>query len=162
MSQADRSSPGQAILALWHRLHGLPGGKSLFAWGLARQVPYSGSLGARVEHLEPGYCRVSLRDRRKIRNHLNSIHALALANLGELVSGLAMLSQLPPSVRGIVTRIDTEYHKKARGTLTAESRPTVAPVTAAREEVIQALIRDASGELVTTVSVTWSLRPRES
>ncbi|GAB4184586.1 MAG: hotdog fold domain-containing protein [Wenzhouxiangellaceae bacterium] len=160
MTQRDFSSPGQQVLGLWRRLSGKPGGRRLFTWLLGRQVPYTGSIGARVEQLDPGHCKVTLRDRRRVRNHLNSVHALALANLGEMVSGLAMLTQLPPSVQGIVTNINTEYHKKARGALLAESQVQLQPVDAPRQEVIQAHIRDQNGDEVATTTVTWSLRPK--
>ena len=46
--------------------------------------------------------RVVLKDKRAIRNHLDCIHAIALANLGELASGLALLSIIEPSLKAIV------------------------------------------------------------
>ena len=165
MSQSDYSSPGQMVLSAWQRVNQKPAGKWLFARMLKRFVPYSGSIGAVVEELTPGHCRVSLKDRRAVRNHLRSIHALALSNLGELCSGLAMLTQLPVNVQGIVTRIDTQYHKKARGTLSAKSEcEMVAELTAIREaeeKSIQALIYDQDNDLVATVTVSWTFRPRQ-
>lgn len=154
----DYSSPGQMVLKLWQQTQKLPLGKRCFAWSMKWFVPYSGALGAVVEELEPGRCVVRLDERRAVRNHLRSVHALALANLGELVSGLAMLTQLSNQVQGIVVRIDTHYHKKARGRLLAECQHQLAPVKAQREEQIEATIRDSAGETVATVKVTWTLR----
>jgi uncharacterized protein (TIGR00369 family) len=153
-------APGERVRALWRRLSSLPGGKALFSFFFGRMVPYTGILGARVEALEPGFCRVSLRDRRRVRNHLDSIHAMALANLAEAASGLAVVAALPPDVQGIVTAFSIAYVKKARGRLVAECRVQVGPVTAEREQQAEITITDAQGDVVARATATWRLRPR--
>ena len=152
-------SPGARLRSLWIRLSPLPGGRWLFSRLLGKMVPYSGALGATVVQLDPGHVRVRLRDRRGVRNHLRSVHAIALSNLGELSTGLALLGALPPTVRGILTGIDTEYHKKARGLLEAEARCEVPEVAASIERVVEAEIRDTDGDVVAVVHARWRLSP---
>jgi len=149
-------APGGRILALWQRLIRLPMGRWLFARLLGTMVPYTGALGSRVEALEPGHARVSLRERRGVRNHLRSIHAVALVNLGELATGLAVLTALPPGVRGIVTELSAAYHAKARGRVQAECRATGPWVPGETAEAV-ATVTDTTGTPVATVTARWKL-----
>jgi len=152
-------APGERLRALWRRLALLPGGKTLFSLLLGRITPYSGTIGARVEELAPGFCRAALRDRRRVRNHLNSVHAMALANFAELTSGLAVLSGLAPGVQGIVTGFSITYQKKARGRLIAECRVTGLDVSAERDQEAVVTVSDAAGDVVAQATARWRLRP---
>lgn len=107
--------------------------------------------------LQPGYARVELPDRRGVQNHLDSIHALALANLGELTSGLALNSGLPAHIRGIVTRISIDYFKKARGRITAESHVSLPPLTDGMDLEVHSEMTDREGNLVARTCVRWRL-----
>jgi len=148
------------LLQAWGRLGGNPLGRWLFDRLIGLAVPYSGSVRARVRELSPGKARVELRDRRGVRNHLRSIHAIAQANVLELTSGLSMMAALSPEVRGIVAKLEVSYHKKARGLLevTSECSPP-ASLEENTEFLATAEARDASGDVVSSISVTWILGP---
>lgn len=152
-------SPGTRLLALWRRLSALPGGEWLFGKIFARTVPYSGSVKPRIKILEPGHAEVEIPDIRANRQHLGSVHAIALMNVAEMASGLAMMAGLPDGVRGIVTSLSMTYHKKARGTIRAVSRVTVPTVTVDQDFEVLAECFDPSGAKVATGVVHWRLGP---
>jgi uncharacterized protein (TIGR00369 family) len=162
-AQRDRvmaSSPEAVIRSEWERWSGRPGGKAMFSWLLGRLVPYTGTMGAQVEELRPGYARVTLRDRRRVRNHLRSIHAIALMNMAELATGLALNFAMRPDARSILKGLSIEYTKKARGTLTAEATAPVLESNEEREITVQTEIRDQAGDVVATARASWLVGPR--
>lgn len=151
---------GSKLIRLWAHVSAFPGGRWIFSRVLGVLVPYTGSIRATVLAFEPGFCRVELLDRRCVRNHLASIHAIALANLCELASGLALLGALPSGMRGIVKGFAVQYHKKARGTLVAESR-VVAPLAGEEQELrVEVSARDQAGDVVVTAQAHWKIGPQ--
>lgn len=133
---------------MWNLLSGVPGGKLLFSRLIGRMAPYSGSIHATITVLRAGHAEVQMRDRRGIRNHLDCIHAIALANLAELAGNVALMYSLPDDARFIVSGIDIEYTKKARGTITAIGESPV-PRSAVRAQYdVPVTLRDAGGEQV--------------
>jgi acyl-coenzyme A thioesterase PaaI-like protein len=155
-AQRDAALGGK-LLDYWVRLRTLPRGRWLFSRLLARVAPYSGSIRAEVLALEAGHAQLRMRERRALRNHLRSVHAIALANLGELASGLATMAALPAGVRGIPVSITVDYRRKARGTLVAEGRASIPPVADVAQTVAEAEITNAAGEVVAVVRVHWQL-----
>jgi len=156
------ASPGARLLTMWRLLSPWPGGRWLFSVLVGRTAPYTGTIGARIVELRPGFVRAEMRDRRIVRNHLHSVHAVALVNLAEVVSGLAMLTGLPATLRAIVVGLSIEYVKKARGTLTAESTVALPEITESREVPLHATIRDAAGDEVARATVRWLVGPARS
>ena len=136
------------IRALWTRLHGLPGGKYLFSRALGRMAPYTGSIRPYVVELRAGYARVEMADRRRLRNHLQSIHAIALANLAEVASGLAVIYALPDDARGILVGLTVEYVKKARGTIRAIGESPVPRTSVRAAYDVTVTLRDEGGDEV--------------
>lgn len=148
------------ILTTWQRFSPLPGGRWLFSRALGLVVPYAGTIRPQVHRIEPGKVRVSLGDRWSVRNHLKSIHALALVNLGELAVNLALMTVMPKSGRFIVTGLEAEYLKKARGTISVEAELDSPDWTVDGPFQGECLLRDQAQDPVARVLVRWKVGPR--
>ncbi|MDX8382104.1 MAG: DUF4442 domain-containing protein [Ghiorsea sp.] len=150
------------ILKLWLKLGNSTFGRFMFSRLLGLFVPYSGSVRPLVLQLKPGYSLVQLKEHRGIRNHLRSVHAIALANVGELASGLAMLVALPDDVKAIVVKLDIQYLKKARGTLLIEGFANPPKdITEAVDSIATAIIKDEEGDVVAKLDVFWKMKQKD-
>ena len=151
---------GNPVRIAWDRLHRLPGGKALFSKVIGETAPYTGTLRASVEELRGGHAVVSVTPRRKLTNHLNSMHAIALINLGEMCTGVAVMYSMPGSMRGIPVYLGMEYVKKARGVIRATCDvPPVREGETYQEEVV-AELRDERGDVVARFRAEWQLSPK--
>ncbi len=158
-----RQNPVATLFTAWDYAQKVPLGAYLFRKLLAKIVPYTGTIDADVKVLEPGVCIVELRDKPMIQNHLRSIHAMALANLGEIATGLCVLKSVSSHLKGILAGFEIEYFKKARGLLTAESRFTVTDAILnckeSQDQIVHATIKNSNGEIVAQVKAKWNLKP---
>ncbi len=144
----DLEQPGNPLRDLWDRLAPLPGGKRLFSRFVGWLAPYTGSIDFVVQELHRGGGRVLMRDRRPLRNHLRSVHAIALANLAEVAANVPLVYALPDDARFIVAGFCIDYLEKARGDVTAVSR-FEPPRDAERREVpVEVELFDPRGRVV--------------
>ncbi len=144
ISSGDRN----VVRDMWDRMFPLPGGKRLFSLAVGRAAAYTGTIGARVEELRLGHAEVVMRDRPALRNHLRSVHAVALVNLAELTGNLALAYSLPDDARFIVSGLSIDYVKKSRGTIRGVCDCPVPETSERREYEVPVSMRDDSGEEV--------------
>jgi acyl-coenzyme A thioesterase PaaI-like protein len=147
------------ILETWRQVSRLPGGKYLFSALLGRRVPYTGTLRAYVDQLEPGFARVELKDRPILRNHLQSIHAAALMNFAEAATGLAFIAGTSSKMRAILVGFEIDYLKKARGKLFCEARAPLVEEGVSKEYLVQAELKNEKSEVVCRVRAKWKAGP---
>jgi acyl-coenzyme A thioesterase PaaI-like protein len=163
MSIANKLVEGNKnlIREAWDRLGPLPLGDRVFSKMIGLMAPYTGSVGARVVELRPGYSRVVLRDRWAVRNHLTSVHAIALANLAELTGNVALAYALPDDARFIVAGFDIEYIAKARGTITAICEQELPQTNDKREYPVVVEMFDQNNTLVARATLRSLVGPKK-
>lgn len=126
------------IRKLWDKFSPMPGGRRLFGAAIGRMARYSGSIPFRVVTLREGHSEVILRDKPYVRNHLRSLHAIALINVAEIAGNLAAAYTMPDDARFIVGGISMDYLKKARGDVRAVA--TVPPITSSEKQEIEVTV----------------------
>lgn len=122
---------GVKSLVLMDKLHKFlckfPCGQTLFSLMVGIASPYNASIRPRFIKLEKDECKACMQDRPWLRNPFASLHAIALANLAEMTSGVGMLTaaQYEKGLRVIPVKVECEYHAKARGPVTATAKCTL-------------------------------------
>jgi acyl-coenzyme A thioesterase PaaI-like protein len=145
----------------WDRVQSVPGGRRLFSKLIGTAAPYTGTIGAQVEELSAGKSRVVMYDRRGLRNHLRSVHAIALANLVELTGNVALAYSMPDDARFIVAGMNLDYVKKARGTITGTCECPVLTTSERHEYAVPVTLTDASGEVVVRATLRTLVGPKK-
>ncbi len=152
------------LLSLYRRLTRWPGGHWLFSRAVCFKAPYFASISPRITALEPGRCEGTLADRRKVRNHIGTVHAIAMCNLAELTAGLMVDASLPTGMRWIPRGMQVQYLAKARGNLHALAVPAQAIIAATEAYALPVVvsIRDRAGNEVFQARIDMWLSPARS
>ncbi|MEO8669919.1 MAG: hotdog fold domain-containing protein [Tahibacter sp.] len=149
-------------MKLFQRLGGSAAGRWLYSRLICWRAPYFASIRPLVELLEPGRCRVRIRQRRRVQNHIGTVHAIALCNMAEMAGGLATDATIPDSMRWIPKGMSVRYLRKATGTLRAVAQvPVVVDMLTAQELHATVEVRDASNEVVFDADITMWVSPRK-
>ena len=149
-------------LARFGKLGARAPGRWLFARRMCRTTPYFASISPIVEVLEPGRMVARIKHRRKVTNHLGTVHAIACCNLAELCAGVGTEVTVPDSMRWIPKGMTVRYLKKAIGTLTGTA--AIPPITEglAQELLVPVTIANTAGETVVEADITMWVTPKKA
>ncbi|WHR58447.1 hotdog fold domain-containing protein [Acinetobacter haemolyticus] len=112
-----------STLDLWNKASAFPAGKWTFTRMLCLKAPYFSSIAPLFEELKPNYCKISIKKKRSVLNHIGTVHAIAMCNMAELAGGTMTEVTVPPSHRWIPKGMTVEYLKKAETNLIAIASP---------------------------------------
>jgi acyl-coenzyme A thioesterase PaaI-like protein len=151
-----------SVLSLYRRITRWPAGRWLFSRLVCLKAPYFATIAPRFVALEPGRCEVRIRDRRRVHNHIGTVHAIALCNLAELAAGVMTEATIPADKRWIPKGMSVEYLKKAKGTMHGVATPEAAVPGAGDggEWPVRVEVADDAGETVFRARVLMWVSPR--
>lgn len=143
-------------LTKFNQLKDKPFGKWLFSKLVGFMAPYFRSIPAVFQELRPGYCEIKMRNKRRIRNHLNTVHAIANCNLCELCGGTLVDASLPKGMRWIPKGMTVNYIAKATTKyMTATCAiPDHQTWTENGEKVVTVSVKDDNGVEVVSADIT--------
>ena len=113
------------VLTLWRKTSTLPGGARLFSLLFAQKAPYFATVRPRFVSIEPDRAELVIPKRRRVHNHLGTVHAIALCNGLEAAMGALAEASVPADRRWIPKGMEVAYTAKATGDVTciAETDP---------------------------------------
>lgn len=148
-------------LAIWRRCASVPGGKWAFARLVCLKAPYFDTIRPRFQELRPECCRIAIRKRRAVLNHIGTVHAIAMCNMAELAGGTMTDVMIPATHRWIPRGMTVLYLKKATTSLVAVATPESEPDWAAPADYkVAVVVRDREDEPVFRASITMWVTPR--
>lgn len=132
------------------RINALPDSMSIPALSLTlgRAVKFAGTAGVRVEKLTDYEAVVTLKNRKKVQNHIGSIHAAAMALVGESATGFLVGMSVPDDRIPVIKTMKIDYVKRCSGDLKAVAKLSV--------EDVQRILREEKGEVRVPVTITDS------
>ncbi len=115
------------VLEMWRTTTRWPLGERVFSFAFARRAPYFASIRPRFTEIGPNRAALVIPDRRRVHNHLGTIHAIALCNGLEAAMGALAEASIPASKRWIPQGMEVAYTAKADSEVTciAETDPQV-------------------------------------
>ena len=151
-----------SVLSLYRRMARWPAGRWAFSRAICFKAPYFATIAPRFVALEPGRCEVRIRDRRRVHNHLGTVHAIALCNMAELSAGMMAEVTVPRSMRWIPRGMTVEYPAKAKGNMHAVATPAnaVHESTSGYVWPVKVSIRDDAGQEVFRAQIDMWVSPR--
>lgn len=151
------------------RINGLPGFARSRALTLFfnKLVRYAGTSGTVVEKLTADTCIVVINNRKRVQNHIGSVHAVACALIAESATGYLVGMNVPNGRVPVIKTMHIDYTRRAKGNMRAKARLEPAQIEAMRtqekgEAVVAVTITDGEGNEPLEATMTWAWTPKRS
>lgn len=115
---------------------------------LGSTIKFVGTAGVKCETLTREQSIWTLKNKKKVRNHIKGVHAAAMGLLAETATGMVVGMNVPDDRIPVIKSMKVNYLKRASGDLRA--------VVELTGDQIQTIIDTEKGEMLIPVTVTDS------
>lgn len=146
----------------------LPAG--MRSWVITRMfgkfVPFLGTAGLVFEEVGRERMVVSVKNRKKVQNHIKGLHAAAMALLAETASGFVVGMNVPDDKLMLLKSMKVSYYKRAQGDMRAVATLNAEQVQRMFVEdkgdvLVDVVVTDESGESPIVCEMVWAWVPKK-
>lgn len=149
-------------LRTWNRLNATALGRWIYSRVVCYRAPYFSSISPLFVELRAGHAVVTMRKRRKVTNHIGTVHAIAMANLCEIAAGTMTEASIPQDMRWIPKGMTIQYLAKATTAVTATADLPAVSSGESQDAIVTVDVRDTSGTVVVHADITMYVSPRKT
>ena len=151
-----------------HKFDGYPAGlrSFLITWAFGGTVHFVHTAGVKFETLTEERAVLVIQNRRRVQNHIGTVHAAVVALLGETATGAVFGMSVPDAKVPILKSMRINYTKRSQGALRAEAM--LSPEMRERswveekgEIAVPVKITDETGEPTVDAEYVWAWRPKK-
>ncbi len=100
-------------LSIYRKLNWLPFGKKIFSLVVSRVAPYFATISPTITELVPNQCTCMIKKKKKVFNHIKTVHVIAICNGLEMAMGVMAEASIPKNLRWIPKGMTVDYTAKA-------------------------------------------------
>lgn len=131
-----------------------------------RIVPFLATASVQFEEVGAARLVVSIKNRRKVQNHIKGVHAAAMALLAETSTGFVMGMNVPDDKLLLLKSMHVDYQKRSQGDMRAvatlsDEQIELLHSTDKGNFAVNVEISDESGEAPIQCEMVWAWLPKK-
>jgi acyl-coenzyme A thioesterase PaaI-like protein len=151
------------LLNVYRQVNRLPAGDRIFSRLFTHRAPYFATVRPRFVALRPGYAELVIRKRRRVLNHIKTVHVIAICNGLEAAMGALAEASIPRHKRWIPKGMEVSYTAKAVSDITCTAQTDPAAWTSDEHDVpvrVKAVREDGTTVVEGVIRLWVTDRPR--
>ena len=148
-------------LKIYRKLNSFPFGGRIFSMGVSFKAPFFRTIKPNIIELKPSVCKVQMKERWGIKNHIGTVNAAAMCTVAELTAGLALDATIPFHLRWLPRGMTVFYLKKGKGMLESTCEFD-SSIIQEGDIILPVVLRNVAGQKVFTADITMYISRKKT